>query len=187
LVELGGGPAHWVGHSLGAVICQVLASRHPGAVKSLSLLGPFTEAAPPARAALVDRAARVRADGLEWFVDTYIANSLAKEITKDNPAVAAFLRESLLRQTPAHYADFCTELAAHKAVALSSIAAPTLLVTGDEDKVGTVASVTAMSQELPNASLLVLRHCGHWQTVERPGEVTSALEKHLESVEAGAK
>jgi 3-oxoadipate enol-lactonase len=187
LIELGGAPAHWVGHSLGAVICQVLASRHPKAVKSLSLLGPFTEAAPPARAALTDRAAKVRAEGLDWFVDTYILNSLAREIANANPAVAAFLRESLLRQSPAHYADFCAELAAHKAVALSSIAMPTLLVTGDEDKVGTVASVTAMSQELPNASLLVLRHCGHWLTVERPGEVTSALEKHFEQVEASAR
>ena len=188
LVELDGGvPAHWVGHSLGAVICQVLASRHPEAVKSLSLLGPFTEAAPPARAALADRAGKVRADGLDWFVDTYILNSLAKEITNNNPAVAAFLRESLLRQSPAHYADFCMELAAHKAVPLASIAVSTLLVTGDEDKVGTVASVTAMSQEFPNASLLVLKHCGHWLTVERPGEVTAALEKHFESVEAGAK
>jgi 3-oxoadipate enol-lactonase len=188
LVELDGGvPAHWVGHSLGSVICQVLASRHPEAVKSLSLLGPFTEAAPPARAALADRAAKVRAEGLDWFVDTYISNSLAKEITINDPAVAAFVRESLLRQSPSHYADFCTELAAHKAVPLASIAVPTLLVTGDEDKVGTVASVTAMSHALPNASLLVLKHCGHWLTVERSGEVTSALEKHLESVEAGAK
>jgi 3-oxoadipate enol-lactonase len=72
-------------------------------------------------------------------------------------------------------------------VALSSVTAPTLLVTGDEDKVGTVASVTAMSQDLPDAVLLVLKQCGHWLTVERPGEVTSALEKHFESVEASAK
>ena len=186
LVELGGTPAHWVGHSLGAVICQVLASRHPQAVKSLSLLGPFTEAAPAARTALTDRAAKVRAEGLDWFVDTYILNSLAKEITATNPAVAAFLRESLLRQSPTHYADFCTELAVHKAIALSRISAPTLLVTGDEDKVGTVAAVTAMCQELPNANLLVLKRCGHWLTVERPGEVTSALEKHFESVQNSA-
>jgi pimeloyl-ACP methyl ester carboxylesterase len=187
LMELSDAPAHWVGHSLGAVICQVLASRHPQAVKSLSLLGPFTEAAPAARAALADRAAKVRAEGLDWFVDTYISNSLAGEITKANPSVAAFLRESLLRQSPSHYADFCTELAAHRAVALSSIAAPTLLITGDEDKVGTVPSVTAMSQQLPDAVLLVLQQCGHWLTVERPDEVTSALERHFESVEAGAR
>ncbi len=187
LVELAGAPAHWVGHSLGAVICQVLASRHPKAVKSLSLLGPFTEAAPAGRAALADRAAKVRAEGLDWFVDPYISNSLAREIINTNPAVAAFLRESLLRQSSTHYADFCTELAAHRAVALSGIVAPTLLVTGDEDKVGTVASVTAMSHELPNAALLVLRQCGHWLTVERPSEVTSALEKHIESVEANDK
>jgi 3-oxoadipate enol-lactonase len=185
--QLGAQSVHWVGHSLGSVICQILASRHPQSVKSLSLLGPISEAAPAARAALAERAAKVRKEGLDWFVDTYIANSLSKETTESNPAVGAFLRESLLRQSPAHYADFCVELSAHSAVALANVAAPTLLLTGDEDKVGTMATVAQMAKELPAGEMQVLKSCGHWLTVERPSSVTAALEKHLSSVERDPK
>jgi 3-oxoadipate enol-lactonase len=185
--KLGVSNCHWVGHSLGTVICQVLATRHPALVKSLALLGPIAEAAPPARVALTGRAERVRQEGLDWFVDTYIANSIAKAVTESNPAVGAFLRESLMRQSPSHYADFCVDLAAHQAVPLSSIHAPTLLVTGDEDKVGTIDSVNAMSTALPHADMLVLSSCGHWLTVERPKEVTAALESHLRKADASTK
>jgi 3-oxoadipate enol-lactonase len=181
--QLGVTSAHWVGHSLGSVVCQILASRHSESVKSLSLLGPIHEATPAAREALVERAAKVRAEGLDWFVDNYITNSLSHEVIESNPAVGAFLRESLLRQSAAQYADFCIDLASHKAVALENLAARTLLLTGDEDKVGTVASVTQMSKEFPAAVMQVVKACGHWLTVERPADVTAALETHLESAE----
>jgi 3-oxoadipate enol-lactonase len=180
--RLGLSAADWVGHSLGTVICQVLAIRHPTLVTSLSLLGPFAEAAPPARAALVARAERVREEGLGWFVDTYIANSISKEISRSNPAVGAFLRESLMRQSRQQYADFCMDLATHEAVPLGDIAAPTLLVTGDEDKVGSVDTVKAMTAVFKRAEMQVLKSCGHWLTVERPEEVTAALESHLRKV-----
>lgn len=174
--------AHWVGHSLGTVLCQIIAVRHSARVKSLALLGPIAEAAAPARGALHDRAKRVRAEGLDWFVDNYIAGSLSVATQRDNPAVGAFLRESLLRQASAQYADFCLALAQHTAVTLPSIAAPTLLMTGDEDRVGTVTTVGEMARQLPNAELHVLKSCGHWLTVERPTDVTMALEAHFASV-----
>ncbi len=188
LLELAAGlnvtSAHWVGHSLGAVICQVIAARPGNTVKSLSLLGPFAEAAPAARTALGERAAKVRAQGLDWFVDGYIANSLAKATLENNPTCGAFLRESLQRQSPNQYAAFCSDLAAYSAIALENILAPTLLLTGDEDKVGAVASVTEMSRRLPHSTLRILENCGHWLTVERPMEVTAALESHLNAMES---
>ncbi len=36
--------AHWVGHSLGSVLCQWVAAKYPDSVASLSLVGPFWEA-----------------------------------------------------------------------------------------------------------------------------------------------
>lgn len=175
--------AHWIGHSLGTIICQIVAIRHPALVASLTLLGPIAEAAPAARTALAARAKTVRAQGLGWFVDTYIPAALAKSVFASTPATGAFLRESILRQSPEQYADFCVELSSHSAVKLESILAPTLLVTGDEDKVATVDTVTAMSKQLPTGSLRVLQECGHWLTVERPNEVTDAIVRHLRAVE----
>ena len=41
--------AHWVGHSLGSVLCQRIAAKHPEQVASLALVGPFWEAPPAAQ------------------------------------------------------------------------------------------------------------------------------------------
>lgn len=172
---------HLVGHSLGTVICQILCLAQPSRIKSLTLMGPLAEATPAARGALTDRASKARQDGLDWFIDGYIANSLAKNTVATKPAVLAFLRESLARQNPTQYAGFCEALAQHQAVDLAKIAAPTLLITGDEDKVGTVPSVTAMKTAIANAQMLVLKECGHWLTVESPDEVNRALGAHLDA------
>ena len=47
--RLGVRQAHWLGHSLGTIVCQHLAVQHPGLVRSLALFGPLLAPADPAR------------------------------------------------------------------------------------------------------------------------------------------
>lgn len=175
---------HWIGHSLGTVICQLAACRAESRIKSMTLLGPIAELADPARAALKERAARIRAEGLDWFVDGYIVNALSKITLEKNPLAASFLRESLQRQSAVQYADFCSELASFSSIRLESLNAPTLLLTGDEDKVATVAAVREMARRMPRATVRVVENCGHWPTIEHPARVTAEIEAHLTAVES---
>ena len=41
--KVGGGPTHLVGHSLGTLVCLLLAAQRPEWVKSLTLFGPIAE------------------------------------------------------------------------------------------------------------------------------------------------
>ena len=172
--------AHWVGHSLGSVLCQWVAAKHPEQVASLAFVGPFWEAPPVAQSALRRRAERVRAQGMTAFAGEYLAAALAAQSACSQPAARAYLRESLQRTPAEVYAAYCELLAAHQSVDLAVLHMRTLLVTGDEDAVSPVALIERMNAMLPLSTMRVLPACGHWAPLEAPHELTALLREHFE-------
>jgi 3-oxoadipate enol-lactonase len=165
--------AQWLGHSMGTIVCQHLALSAPRLVKSLLLFGPLVAPADPAREALRQRADKVRQGGLAGLqeVTDSLLNTAVSAHTKDhNPSAGAFVRESLMRQSPQSYADYCLALSQVRAADIERIQAPTLLITGDADAVAPPAAVQAMARRMPKASSQVLHRCGHWTPVEKPHE-----------------
>jgi len=136
------GPAHVVGYSMGGRVALGLAVRHPGHVASLSLIG-----ASPGLSDPVERAARRRSDneladdlledGLTAFVDRWMASPLfasqvrlgadvladarTQRLANDPDGLAGSLRGAGTGAQPSYWHD------------LAGIAAPVLLVVGDED------------------------------------------------------
>jgi pimeloyl-ACP methyl ester carboxylesterase len=186
--RLGIARAHFLGHSMGTIVCQRLAAEHPKLVRSLALFGPLVAPADPARAAIRTRAAKARAEGVAGMQE--IADALVKGATSADsrqrfPAAAAFVRESLMRQDPEGYARNCEALADAQAAAVERIQAAVLLVTGDEDGVAPPQSVRAMAERLSGAQggvrTVVLPRCGHWTPIERPEECARELREFLSS------
>ena len=56
--------AHFVGHSMGTIVCQHLAATEPQLVRRLALFGPLLAPPDPARQAMRERAAKARAEGM---------------------------------------------------------------------------------------------------------------------------
>lgn len=180
--------AHLLGHSMGTIVCQHVAAAQPKLVRSLALFGPLIAPAEAARATMRARAAKARGEGLGGMQE--IAQSLmhaatAAETRQRQPAAAAFVRESLMRQDPEAYARSCECLAAAQPAELARIAAPVLLVTGDEDSVAPPQNVRAMAEKLVHAKggvrVVVLGRCGHWTPVERPEDCARELRAFLSS------
>lgn len=165
--------AQWVGHSMGTIVCQHLAQNVPSLVKSLLLFGPLTEPAESAREPLRTRAEKVRTGGLTGMqetADALLQTAVAQHTKDHNPAAFAFVRESLMRQSPKSYADYCMALSQARSANIALIQAPTLLVTGDEDRVASVEAVDQMCRRMPNAKRVVFNRCGHWTPIEKPHE-----------------
>jgi pimeloyl-ACP methyl ester carboxylesterase len=177
--------AHFVGHSLGTIVCQHLAAAEPKLVRSLALFGPLAAPAEAARAALRTRAAKARGEGVGGMHEIALAllNAAVSAHTREqHPVAAAFVRESLMRQDAEGYARTCEALAEAQPAALERIAVPVLLVTGDEDGVAPPQAVRALADRLqaaPSKKLVVLPRCGHWTPVERPVECTRELRDFL--------
>ncbi|MDP2017338.1 alpha/beta fold hydrolase [Hydrogenophaga sp.] len=174
--------AVFLGHSMGSIVCQHIAVRHPSLVKALALFGPLVCPPEPARPNIRARADKARGGGAVAMQE--IANAIVQGATSALtrevlPVAVAMVRESLMRQDAVGYARSCEALADAQSAALEDIAVPVLLVTGDEDGVAPPAAVREMARRLPNARVEVFNRCGHWTTFERPVECAEQLEAFL--------
>ena len=62
---------------------------------------------------------------------------------------------------------------------LGSIAAPTLVITGDSDRIVPVENSRRIAERIPHARLLVLEGAGHVFPLEREAETVRALSEHF--------
>ena len=173
---------HLVGHSMGALVCQHLAAAAPERVLSLALFGALLEPSEAARAALAVRARAARATGMAAIADAVSAGSLGSVAA--GGAACAFVRESVLRQSPAGYAAHCDALAAARAADHAAIRCPTLLVHGAEDEVAPPALARRLCESIAGARLELLPGVGHWPMLEAPERAAALLRAHLDGAAA---
>ncbi len=177
--------AHWVGHSLGTIVCQHMAVAAPALVSSLALFGPLLAPTDAARVGLRARAAQARSEGaggMQLIAETLLQAALSADTRQRQPLAVAFVRESLMRQEGASYARMCEALADAQPARVENIRCPVLLVTGDEDSVAQPQSVRSMAERLHGARstrVVVLPRCGHWAPIERVAECQAELRDFL--------
>jgi pimeloyl-ACP methyl ester carboxylesterase len=182
--RLGIARAHWLGHSMGTIVCQHLAVEQPKLVRSLALFGPLMAPAEPARAAIRARGVKAQGEGASGMHEIALAlvqAATSAETRQRWPLATAFVRESLMRQDPLGYARSCEALADTQAAAVDRIEAPALLVTGDEDVVAPPQAVRAMAERMKRVRVTVLNRCGHWTPIERPDDCARELRDFLSS------
>ncbi|MBV9890103.1 MAG: alpha/beta fold hydrolase [Rhizobacter sp.] len=186
--RLGVQRAHWIGHSLGTIVCEHLAVAAPKLVRSLALFGPLLAPPEAARSAIRARGAKARSEGTAGMHEIALGllnAALSADTRQRSPLAVAFVRESLMRQDPDGYARTCDALADAEPAAVEGIEMPVLLVTGDEDGVAPPQQVRALAEKLHRAKatrVVVLPRCGHWTPIERPQECARELREFLAAV-----
>jgi 3-oxoadipate enol-lactonase len=179
--------AHWIGHSLGTIVCQHVAVTAPKLARSLALFGPLIAPPEAARTAIRARAAKARGEGAAGMHEIALGLvnvAISADSRQRSPLAVAFVRESLMRQDGEAYARSCEALAEAQAAAVERIEVPVLLVTGDEDGVAPPQQVRVMAEKLHGAKstrVVVLPRCGHWAPIERPEECARELRDFLGS------
>lgn len=171
----GVGKAHFVGHSMGTLICQYLAAGSTGIVNGMTLYGPLLEPPVAARQALKERGQQARSGHLAAIADSVSAGS----VSVGKPVASAFVRESILRQNPNGYANHCDALSVALAADHASIKVPTLLIAGETDPVAPVSMVRQLEKNISTAHLEIVPEAGHWMMVEAPDRSTELLRNHL--------
>lgn len=171
LETLGLAPVHVVGASMGGMIAQQLAVRHPKRVKSLTLImtssgsrklpGPTLKV----RSALISRP--VDANNVESVIEHYV--KLYRLIgSPDYPAPEAYLQERLgmsVRRSyrPAGTARQMIAIAAdgNRSPLLAQIAQPTQIIHGKADPLVPVAAGEDLAQRIAGAQLDLISGMGH--------------------------
>ncbi len=68
------------------------------------------------------------------------------------------------------------------ALRLQEVRVPTLVITGDDDRIVPTEESVRLARELPNAQLAVLQACGHVPQEECPGPFLEAVGRFLEGI-----
>ena len=177
--------AHLVGTSLGAMIAMRAAIDHPQRIDSLTLL--CTSARPGTPQAWRERAATVRAHGLERIAEAAVERWLTPGFRTAHPTRADRLRRQLAATSVEGYAACCELLATVDLVAqLGRIAAPTLVIAGSDDHATPPAEAQLLRDAIPDARLEIVDDAGHLAVVERPLPVARLIAAHLAATSPGA-
>jgi pimeloyl-ACP methyl ester carboxylesterase len=172
--------AHVIAHSMGAIVAFHLANVAPRLVRSLALFGPLLAPPDAARPNLRARGEKARSEGeagMQAIADSIVQSATSSDTRARQAAAVAMVRESLMRQCPDGYARSCEALAAAQPADPAKVACPTLMVTGDEDSIAPPQAVRLIGERIAGARVEILSRCGHWTTIEKPGECNEALKR----------
>ena len=189
LDALGVGPAHIMGASMGGMIAQEFALRHPQRVRTLTLMcttpgGPksFGYAEMAERSGELDEIPdlsqmltpeRMQEGALAMFTPAFLAAPGA--------GFQAMIMSSIMH--PSTLAGVKGQMAAvlkHDTFArLPQIVAPTLVIAGSDDTLVDARNSPLLAERIPNAELRMFEGLRHGFTAERPDLVNPVLLEFL--------
>lgn len=170
---------HLVGLSLGGMTVMRVASRNPERVERIALLCTAVQL-PPAEG-WTERAATVRAHGSPAVAAAVVERWFTPAYLMAHPD-ARRAHEQMIGSTPAEGYAACCEAIAKLDLRghLSTIAAPTLVIAGEDDAATPPAKLEQIASDIPGARLLIVPQAAHLANAEQPGIITPALMEHLE-------
>jgi pimeloyl-ACP methyl ester carboxylesterase len=168
-------PVTLVGHSMGTLVAQYLATSKPELVDNLVLVGGISYFEPPTKDAYRQRAEAVESEGMDPLVDDWVAGALAARTHAKLPQLTGMLRDMFLRNTPRSYAKACRALAKAPDIARTDIGQRTLLLVGNHDRSTPVAMSEQIHRDVPASTLKVIPGAAHWATLEDPDAIAAAI------------
>jgi 3-oxoadipate enol-lactonase len=179
--ELGVGPVVWVGLSMGGMIGQELALRHPRKVQALVLANTTSAYPKEAQAGWTQRIAGIERGGLEAIVDGALQRWFHEGFHAEHPEVVAHWRARVLGCDAAGYIACCQAIAGIDTTArLPRITVPTLVIAGALDQGTPPEMARTIAQAIPGAQLVVLPGASHLSVLEQPLAFRAALDDWLQ-------
>jgi pimeloyl-ACP methyl ester carboxylesterase len=167
-----------VGVSMGGMVAQNVAVRHPHRVRSLFTACTGAATSPDA---MLKRARAAEADGMEGVLDITLQRWFTQEARarRPEPPGVVYARDTLLALQPAAFADGWRAIATHDVRArLPEVGVPTTCVAGEADAASPVARGEEIARLVPNCRLLILPG-PHMMHLENPDGFSAALADHL--------
>jgi 3-oxoadipate enol-lactonase len=172
---------HVAGISLGGLVAQHFAATSPERVDRLLLIDTTPRYTDEMRQMWAVRAAQARGDGVAsltagllkiWFTDEFVA--------ADPPAVR-YVRDCFARCASEGYALACEALAAADLRELApSIAAPTLVLCGEQDIPSFLDAARSLEREITGARLAWLSPARHASVLEQPAAFVRIAREFLQ-------
>jgi len=178
--------ASFVGWSLGATILLNLALRDTAMVRHLVLIGAPSPSRPPSDRSGFNERLRLAQAGasIEEIVEKtfyFSEQAFSPHTLEHNPLAVEKMRQTLLRNDPASYAEMVEANRTRTDIAdrIQTIACPTLLIVGDSDARTPVAMSEDLNRSIGPSYLKILPRCGHFYSFEQPEATANHILRFL--------
>ncbi|HAV36454.1 MAG TPA: 3-oxoadipate enol-lactonase, partial [Massilia sp.] len=169
LRELDTGPVVWVGLSMGGMVGQELALRHPSLVRALVLANTTSGYPEAARAVWEQRIATVREQGIEAIADAVMGRYFHDAFRAEKAGTVARFRRRLTSTDPTGYVGCCNAVGQVDTTGrLAQIKVPALVIAGELDQGTPVAMAQTLVDGISDARLVVLPDASHLSAIEQP-------------------
>lgn len=176
------GPAVILGVSLGGMLAQTLAYRHPDVVCGLVLCACTATFDAPLREVLRERGQAAERGGMAAVVDATLDRWFTAEARK-GPA-AMIVRERLLNDQVSNWVATWHAIALHDALPrLADLAVPTLVIAGECDAATPLAATRRLADAIPGARWLCLPGAPHMMQIECSENFNTAVRQFLDEIE----
>lgn len=172
--------AHVGGISLGGLVAQHLAATCPERVDRLVLIDTTPRYVEEARRHWGERAAQARSAGVASLLDALLPIWFTPECVAADPPAVRYVRAAFARASGEGYALACEALAAAELRPLAPrIAAPTLVVCGEQDVPPFLDAARWLAANIRDARLAWLAPARHCSVLEQPEAFLARLREFL--------
>jgi 3-oxoadipate enol-lactonase len=181
----GDDPVVAVGLSMGGYILLRALQREPHRFRGVVLCD--TRSAADGRTGKLARAIgirRIEIEGLEPFVDDFLAAVLAPGTRERRPDFWTALKRTMMENSPIGVRGQLLAMASRidTGRVLGAISAPALVVNGSEDRLTRPSAGRAMAAKIPNAVFSIVEGAGHLSSLEAPVEFNRILGTYLQHI-----
>lgn len=168
---------HIAGHSMGGNIAGNFAANYPGMVKTLALISAARVISPVKSRLdlMLEKGDNPYMIKNEKDFDRFMAFMYYKP-----PSIPSFIKSYIARQLIASYKQYEKSFddgwarSIFPESRIRQIAAPTLIVWGDDDSNFDVSCARIFQRNIKNSKLVIIRECGHLPIMEKPAETAEA-------------
>jgi 3-oxoadipate enol-lactonase len=174
------GRANLAGISLGGLIAQDFAARHPALVSRLILIDTTPRYTDDMRAMWAQRAAKARDNGVAVLVDGLLKIWFSADAIANDIEGVRYVRSAISRCDGEGYALACEALASADLRGLAArIKAPTLVICGDDDIPSFLDAARWLSANIAGAELSWIAGARHASVLEKPADAVRLMKGFL--------
>ena len=180
LDALGVESCHWVGLSMGGMIGQSFALRHPGVFKTLVLADTTSRYPPGAQTLWEARIATAETRGMEPLVEGTLARWFTEGFRATRRDVCDRVA-GMIRATPVTgYAGCCHAIPKINLTSrLKEITCPALVIVGEQDAGTPVDMAREIHAGLPGSELVIIPSAAHLSNLEQAEAFNRTLSRFL--------
>jgi 3-oxoadipate enol-lactonase len=172
--------AHWVGLSMGGMIGQAFALRHPGRLRKLVLANTTSTYGTQGPEMWEARAKAVGEGGMAAVKELAMQRYFTDDFRASNSDIVDRIGSGFLATDPEGYIACCNAIRdLDFSGDLHRIKAPTLVIAGEKDVGTPVAMSKAVAEAIPGATLAVIPGAAHLSAVENPEAFNRLVEEFL--------